>query len=162
MSELTHYGVLGMHWGVRKDGKPQGFQYAKQPGVKYDRDRDAYYKEEQDPLFKDQTRRQYDLRDDMQKNADISSYVADRDRRQEYQNRIDQHKANKENRRALEAYSEAELKRILDLDNDDINDMNVDNSSTYLSNIDSDSMYNYDLYQNILYPYGDYIIDDEY
>lgn len=27
MSELIHYGVLGMRWGVRKDGKPQGFQY---------------------------------------------------------------------------------------------------------------------------------------
>lgn len=29
MSETTylaHYGVKGMHWGVRKDGKPQGWQ----------------------------------------------------------------------------------------------------------------------------------------
>ena len=26
---LAHYGVKGMHWGVRKDGKPQGFQYGK-------------------------------------------------------------------------------------------------------------------------------------
>lgn len=26
MSELIHYGVLGMKWGIRKDGKPQGYQ----------------------------------------------------------------------------------------------------------------------------------------
>ena len=25
MSTLKHYGVLGMHWGVRKDGGPQGY-----------------------------------------------------------------------------------------------------------------------------------------
>ena len=26
---IKHWGVKGMHWGVRKDGKPQGFQYGK-------------------------------------------------------------------------------------------------------------------------------------
>ena len=26
---MAHYGVLGMKWGVRKDNKPQGFQYGK-------------------------------------------------------------------------------------------------------------------------------------
>lgn len=29
MNELTHYGVLGMKWGVRKDGMPQGWQGGK-------------------------------------------------------------------------------------------------------------------------------------
>ena len=29
MDELVHYGVKGMKWGVRKDGKPQGHQYGK-------------------------------------------------------------------------------------------------------------------------------------
>lgn len=27
---LVHYGVMGMKWGVRKDGMPQGFQYDEQ------------------------------------------------------------------------------------------------------------------------------------
>ena len=26
---IEHFGVKGMHWGIRKDGKPQGFQYGK-------------------------------------------------------------------------------------------------------------------------------------
>lgn len=27
MDHIAHYGVMGMKWGVRKDGMPQGFQY---------------------------------------------------------------------------------------------------------------------------------------
>lgn len=29
MDHIAHYGVMGQKWGVRKDGKPQGFQYGK-------------------------------------------------------------------------------------------------------------------------------------
>lgn len=36
---LEHYGIKGMKWGVRKDGKPQGFQYGKvKKSVKSKRD----------------------------------------------------------------------------------------------------------------------------
>lgn len=30
---LAHYGVMGMHWGIRKDGKPQGYGNPKKSRV---------------------------------------------------------------------------------------------------------------------------------
>lgn len=41
---MAHYGVLGMKWGVRKDGRPQGFQYgekAKKYAIKKKKDLSA-------------------------------------------------------------------------------------------------------------------------